>query len=68
MHPWLSGGDLMQMERASALSAGLKLMFGKLAGRPVPEHIARVVDQLEAAVPEADAPKPYPEPPSTPAP
>jgi hypothetical protein len=35
--------------RKHALDKALRGMFGKLQARPVPERLASVVDQLEAA-------------------
>jgi hypothetical protein len=36
-------------DKAAALQRGLRGMFRKLEGRPVPDHIQTVVDQLDAA-------------------
>jgi hypothetical protein len=57
----------MKTERGKAVDAGLRHLFGKLAARPVPEHIGRVVDQLEAAA-QPEPAKPCPERTSPPAP
>jgi hypothetical protein len=56
-----------QEEDAAALAAALTGMFRALETRPMPEHILRVVDQLEASAVEA-APKPIPRSSSSPEP
>lgn len=59
-----------QDDDADALAAALTGMFRNLEARPVPEHIQRVVDQLDAAAvaAAAEAATPTPAPPSSPEP
>ena len=35
--------------KVAALEKGLRGMFGRLQGRPVPERLMSIVDQLDAA-------------------
>lgn len=54
-------------KRAAALDTALKSAFKRLEDRGVPEHVMRVVDQLEDAA-EDEAARPSPEPPLSPSP
>jgi hypothetical protein len=55
-----------QEEDAAALAAALTGMFRTLEARPLPEHILRVVEQLDASA--AEALKPNRRPSSSPEP
>jgi hypothetical protein len=51
---------LKDNQKAVALDAALKGMFHALESRPAPEHVLRIVDQLEEAAPEGLRPSPSP--------
>ncbi|WP_296598413.1 hypothetical protein [Phenylobacterium sp.] len=55
-------------DEADALAAALTGMFRQFEARPVPEHIQRVVDQLDAAAAGEAIVRPTPPPTSSPEP
>ena len=44
-------------KRAKPVDAALRDMFQKLEGRPLPEHLRQVIDQLNDEDVEADGPE-----------